>query len=149
LYNQEVDYVDGDWGCQAFEIDGLGTGNVTVRLSHNDVVIAEMTGFNGASLVTTGIANVDFDDYANTNQGGGATPTDEPLRRWRDNHVVKIGAPLPCYMLGLGTEAASSPGSQGSGAFTITDLFYDLFKLQRPHEPWASRHDAMAWARAH
>lgn len=109
VYQQSRDFPWGTWGCHRAHIQGMGTTNMSLRLWHNEVLIFEMTGFNGTVLRNSNYNGFFWNNYANANQGDGGVPTSQTTYRYEDNVHVREGVPVSCAQIGFGPADTISP----------------------------------------
>jgi hypothetical protein len=111
LYNQVADFPWGTWGCHRAHMSGIGTSNTAIRVWHNEVLVFEMTGFDGAALYYQSYDNLSWNAYSNSNQGSagtGETPTTQTTYRYEDNVHLREGVPVSCAAINF---AVGSPGA--------------------------------------
>jgi len=102
-YARTRDFPWGTWGCHQAYISGLGTSNLSLRLWHNEVLIFEMTGFDGTNLWAQYYTKVLWNNFSNANQNlNEETPTSEATRRYQDNIHYTEGTPVSCNQIGFG-----------------------------------------------
>lgn len=146
-FTQSTDWPVGDWVCVKAHISGIAAAgtNTRVRKWVGDSQLVFDVTLRAEHMEMQGITGYAFNIYANR---GISESIDIQANRNQDNWVVVNGEPVPCAELGYGAVAGSTPGSQGSGSYSIVDLTRDLFHIPEPFTPWPDKRAALAWARA-
>jgi hypothetical protein len=93
-------------------MSGIGTSNTAIRVWHNEVLVFEMTGFDGAALYYQSYDNLSWNAYSNSNQGSagtGETPTTQTTYRYEDNVHLREGVPVSCAAINFGLGAPGAP----------------------------------------
>lgn len=116
-YARSTDWPLGTWGCAREEIRDFGTTNsgatiwFTPTAGPNAGVEQILVNFTGMDLTghtanyggTPGYTAMNWNAYANANQGGDTGPTTETFFRYEDNLFIKSGlTPLTCAQIGFG-----------------------------------------------
>ena len=72
--------------------------------------IVDISNMNTLSMVPGGYNGFEFNNYANTNQGGGPIPSTQTSFRYEDNIHIRAGAPVSCSQIGFGSSIGPSTG---------------------------------------
>ena len=106
-YNQPTDWPFGTWGCVRGYLENAGLANMRMRVwfqgpnMTSERLIIDFTA-NGTQLDNkNGYSNMKWNAYANTNQGGGYTPTTALTFRYEDNVHARNGMPVSCAQIGF------------------------------------------------
>jgi hypothetical protein len=106
-YSQPTDWPFGTWGCVRGYLENAGLANMRMRIwfqgpsMTSERLIIDFTA-NGTQLDNrNGYSNMKWNAYANTNQGGGYTPTTALTFRYEDNVHVRAGTPVSCAQIGF------------------------------------------------
>jgi hypothetical protein len=106
-YSQPTDWPFGTWGCVRGYLENAGLANMRMRVwfqgpsMTSERLIIDFTA-NGTQLDNrNGYSNMKWNAYANTNQGGGYTPTTALTFRYEDNVHVRAGTPVSCAQIGF------------------------------------------------
>ena len=115
-YDQATDWPEGTWGCVRGHLLVSG-GIVRHRVWFQGPNDSEERLLIDISATTTGLDLVggyngmSWNDYANTNQGGGYTPSTALTFRYEDNLHVREGIPVSCAQIGFGEQQAQTSPS--------------------------------------
>jgi hypothetical protein len=124
-YNQAADWPLGNWGCVRgyFQNAGLADSSLQIWFTGPSGVEKQVIGISGLDTTTfrvgkgPGYGGIGFNNYVNTNQGGGATPTNQTTFRYVDNFHIRAGEPVSCGQIGFNsTSPAPAPAPEPAPA---------------------------------
>ena len=115
-FNLANDWPLGTWGCVRTYYQNLGSSSaqlqifLTTALTNGEKTIVNISNLNMTSTrATGGYTGVDWNAYANANQGLGETPTTQTTFRYEDNMHWRAGAPVSCAQIGFGGSDVTPP----------------------------------------
>jgi len=122
-YDQAQDWPDGTWACVRGHFENLGLTNSRIRIfltpsagprSGVEQTLIDISNLNTSTFapgVNGGYASIAFNNYANTNQGLGETPSTQLTFRYEDQFHLRAGAPVSCAQAGFGAAGGTPPAA--------------------------------------